>query len=58
MSAMLETGVPVSFGVLTTYNAKQAKARSKANAENKGREAALACWSSALTLKKIGESEE
>ena len=53
MQTMLETEVPVSFGVLTTYTDEQAVLRSKDNAENKGREAANACFETALILGKI-----
>lgn len=49
----LETGVPVSFGILTTYTDEQATARSKKDAHNKGREAALAVLESAEILKSI-----
>ncbi len=38
----LETRVPVAFGILTTYTDEQAVQRSRADSENKGREAALA----------------
>jgi 6,7-dimethyl-8-ribityllumazine synthase len=40
--AALDTGVPVIFGVLTTLNAKQARARAGSGPKNKGAEAALA----------------
>lgn len=53
--AALETGVPISFGVLTTYTDEQAEQRSRRNAENKGREAALACWETARALRAIEE---
>ena len=49
----LETGVPVSFGVLTTYTDEQAVVRSKKDAHNKGREAALAVIESAQILSRI-----
>ncbi len=39
---MLEYEIPVIFGVITTYNEEQAKARSANDENNKGREAALA----------------
>lgn len=55
--AMLETEVPISFGVLTTYTEEQAVERSGVSkdclAHNKGREAALACLETALTLLRI-----
>lgn len=40
--AMMETGVPVAFGVLTPENAEQAVDRADPARKNKGREAALA----------------
>jgi 6,7-dimethyl-8-ribityllumazine synthase len=43
MQAQLATGVPIAFGVLTTYDEEQAAARSRNDAHNKGREAAAAC---------------
>jgi 6,7-dimethyl-8-ribityllumazine synthase len=43
MQAQLQTGVPMAFGVLTTYGEEQAIARSRNDAHNKGREAAAAC---------------
>jgi len=43
MQAQLATGVPMAFGVLTTYDESQAQARSRDDAHNKGREAAAAC---------------
>lgn len=51
--ASLETGVPIAFGVLTTYNDEQAQIRSKPGHENKGREAALAVLEAAHVLRKI-----
>ncbi|MGE0615833.1 MAG: 6,7-dimethyl-8-ribityllumazine synthase [Bacteriovoracia bacterium] len=51
--AMLTTGVPISFGILTTYTDEQAEKRAQPGAENKGREAAAACFETALTLKSI-----
>lgn len=53
LQAGLETEKPVSFGVLTTLSEEQAEARSRKNAENKGIEAAAACWESATLLKKL-----
>lgn len=43
MQAQLTTGVPMAFGVLTTYSEEQASVRSRNDAHNKGREAASAC---------------
>ena len=54
MQASLETEVPIAFGVLTTYNQDQAVVRSRADAHNKGREAAAACVESAMVLSQIG----
>ncbi|MCL4455129.1 MAG: 6,7-dimethyl-8-ribityllumazine synthase [Deinococcus sp.] len=51
--SMLETEVPISFGILTAYTEDQAEARSRDNAENKGLEAAKACLESASLLKQI-----
>lgn len=57
--ASLETEVPISFGVLTTYTEEQALARSRDHApsshesDNKGREAARACLKSLEVLSKI-----
>lgn len=53
MQSMLETEVPLSFGILTTYTEEQALARSRTDAHNKGREAALACWETSLMLRNI-----
>ncbi|MGZ3689010.1 MAG: 6,7-dimethyl-8-ribityllumazine synthase [Bdellovibrionota bacterium] len=51
--ASLATEVPISFGILTTYNDDQAERRSKPDAENKGREAAAACLETAQLLLAI-----
>ncbi len=51
--ASLATGVPITFGVLTTYTDEQAVLRSRPNAENKGREAAAAAFETATLLKRI-----
>ncbi len=50
MQLSLSYGVPVGFGVITTNDLKQAKARST-GATNKGREAAIAAMELALSLK-------
>lgn len=49
----LETGVPVSFGVLTTYTAEQAESRAGGKAGNKGFEAALSLIEMANLLPQI-----
>ena len=43
MQAGLETGKPITFGILTTYTDEQAIVRSRDDEHNKGREAAAAC---------------
>jgi 6,7-dimethyl-8-ribityllumazine synthase len=40
IQAMLDTGVPMAFGVLTTENEAQARSRASQDENNKGREAA------------------
>ncbi|MCB0309754.1 MAG: 6,7-dimethyl-8-ribityllumazine synthase [Bdellovibrionales bacterium] len=52
---MLETLVPIGFGVLTTENLEQAKARCSQNAGNKGAEAALTAIEIAQMLPKARE---
>jgi 6,7-dimethyl-8-ribityllumazine synthase len=51
--ASLETGVPISFGVLTTYTDEQARVRSSSDSHNKGREAALAVLGTLKVLNSI-----
>lgn len=53
MQAMLNTEVPITFGILTTYDDAQAFHRSAGDADNKGREAAAACLEAAKTLQSI-----
>jgi 6,7-dimethyl-8-ribityllumazine synthase len=48
-----ETGLPVSFGVLTTENLDQALARAGEGADNKGAEAALHLLETLSVLKQI-----
>jgi 6,7-dimethyl-8-ribityllumazine synthase len=48
------TGVPVSFGVLTTNTADEALARAGEGAHNKGREAALAALDMARLFARLG----
>ena len=52
-TASLTTGTPIAFGVLTTYTEEQALSRSRMNDENKGREAARACFETARVIQKI-----
>jgi 6,7-dimethyl-8-ribityllumazine synthase len=54
--AVLKTRVPIAFGVLTTYTDEQAILRSRptpGDPNNKGREAASACYEAARLLKVI-----
>jgi 6,7-dimethyl-8-ribityllumazine synthase len=51
MNVMLETGVPIGMGIITTNNLKQAKERSGAK-NNKGAEAAQAMLEMILLSKK------
>lgn len=53
MQASLATGVPISFGILTSYTDEQAQARSANDSQNKGREAAAACVEAAALLEQI-----
>jgi 6,7-dimethyl-8-ribityllumazine synthase len=53
MQAGLATGVPIGFGVLTTYTDEQAVARSRDDEHNKGREAAAAVVEAVRTLRSI-----
>lgn len=54
--AMLETGVPMAFGILTTYTDAQAVQRAQPGPENKGREAALAVIHTLNTLAQLGDA--
>ncbi|MBI2711931.1 MAG: 6,7-dimethyl-8-ribityllumazine synthase [Bdellovibrio sp.] len=53
LQSSLATEVPITFGVLTTYTEEQALLRSKNNTENKGWEAAAACFEAVETLRQI-----
>jgi len=53
MQASLDTEIPITFGILTTYTDEQARLRSLPDAHNKGREAAAACVESLRTLQGI-----
>lgn len=53
LQAGLEAGKPVTFGVLTTLSDEQAVIRSRRGKENKGIEAAKACFETASRLKNI-----
>jgi 6,7-dimethyl-8-ribityllumazine synthase len=52
----LETEIPISFGILTTYTDEQARVRSSSDSHNKGREAALAVLASLKVLKSISST--
>ncbi len=51
--AAMDTGVPVIFGVLTTDNEEQARARIGGAAGHKGREAALTAIEMVHTMRRI-----
>jgi 6,7-dimethyl-8-ribityllumazine synthase len=53
MNVTTSTGVPVAFGVLTTLTDEQAVERASGNANNKGREAALAAIEMATLLRRL-----
>lgn len=53
MQVSLDTGVPVSFGILTTRGLEDALKRSAPGDDNKGAEAAAAAVGAALALKSI-----
>ena len=53
MRVMLDTGVPVAFGILTTRSAEDARKRSEMGPDNKGADAAAAAVGAALALKSV-----
>jgi len=53
MRVALDTGVPVSFGILTVRNPEHAFARSAPGEKNKGREAAEAAIRTAVLLRSM-----
>ena len=53
MNVTTATGVPVAFGVLTTLTDEQAAERAADDANNKGREAALAAIEMATLLRRM-----
>ena len=55
-SASLETGIPVSFGLLTTDTIEQAIERSGTKAGNQGRDATVCAIEMARLLKQISEA--
>jgi 6,7-dimethyl-8-ribityllumazine synthase len=56
MDASAATGVPITFGVLTTLTEEQAYARAGDGADNKGREAALAAVEMATLFRELRKS--
>lgn len=54
MAVSADTGVPVTFGVLTTLTEEQAVVRSADGPDNKGREAALSAVEMATLVQAIG----
>lgn len=52
-SAMMDTGVPMAFGVLTTDTIEQAIERAGTKSGNKGWDAALSAIEMALLIKKL-----
>ena len=55
MTASQATGVPITFGVLTTNTEEEALARSEGGTSNKGREAAVAAIHMANIVATIGK---
>ena len=55
-SASLETGIPVSFGLLTTDTIEQAIERSGTKAGNQGRDATVCAIEMARLLKQLSEA--
>ena len=53
MQTTLQSKMPITFGIITTYTDEQAKARSRDDAHNKGREAAAACVETLETMAAI-----
>lgn len=58
MTASLATGVPLTFGILTTYTDEQAVLRSRDDFHNKGREASAACVAALATLRRVAQQTE
>ena len=55
-AAAAATGVPMTFGVLTTNSVEEALERAAANDTNKGREAALAALEMARLYESLGDT--
>ena len=56
--ASLDTGIPITFGVLTTNDSDQARERSGGKAGNKGFEAALAALEMASLMSSLPKPQE
>ena len=56
MRVMLDTGVPIAFGILTVTDPDHALARSAPGEKNKGREAANAAIRTANLLRQVASS--
>ena len=57
MRVMLDTGIPVTFGILTVRDPAHAYARSAPDKHNKGREAAEAAVRTANVLKEVSSTQ-
>lgn len=57
MRAAQDTGVPITFGVLTTHTAEEALARATDGPANKGREAALAALEMVRLYDRVDASD-
>ena len=55
MAVSADTGIPVTFGVLTTLTEAQAAARAADGPDNKGREAARAAVEMATIVQELGD---
>jgi 6,7-dimethyl-8-ribityllumazine synthase len=55
MAVSADTGIPVTFGVLTTLTEEQAAARAAEGTDNKGREAALSAVEMITLVEAIEE---
>jgi 6,7-dimethyl-8-ribityllumazine synthase len=55
MAVSADTGIPVTFGVLTTLTEAQAAARAADGPDNKGREAARAAVEMATLVQELGD---
>ncbi len=56
MAAAAATGVPMTFGILTTESAEQALARAGSGPTNKGWESAVAAVQMATLFRRVAES--